>query len=116
MYEAWLIGVFNFYDLRHHFGFHHRLSVYVRGAAHMTDAAPYWRNKVKIEYDGIAREHLLLEFNLVDLHKIGEVIFRIRDRLQHKDSSRLRHRLDLEHAGHYGGARKMPLEKRFIHR
>ena len=61
----------------------------------------YWCEQLHTEEEGIARNHLLAELHIIDLHEVSTLAPRLFQLVQYEQTATLCHRLYLENAWHY---------------
>jgi hypothetical protein len=102
-------------NLRHHFGLGNGFAVHKSNTTHVANTSADGRNKFKFKDEGVARTNFLLEPHIVYFHEIGQVIFRIRNRVQYQNSTHLRHGFNNQNARHNRISGEVPAEEILVH-
>ena len=80
-----MVLVFN--DLGHQFTLHDQLAAHKDLSETYGNAPANGFQQVDLQDQCITRDHLSLEFYIVNFQEIGGIIFRIRDCTQHQDTA-----------------------------
>src|ERR1035441_10625246 len=92
----------------------HHFSPHFANPFGLADLAAYLR-QLNINHQHIPRLPRLAPFHIPRRHEIGHLAC-VLGVLEHKDSSHLRHGLQLQHPGHYRVSGEMPLKVRLVYR
>src|SRR5690606_6870019 len=103
-------------NLCHQFCFGHQFPIRIRMRLHMANSSSNWRYQITFKNQRISGKHFLFKLHIVDLHEISQVVLRIGNRTQDKDSAGLRHGFNNEYTWHYWRTWKMTNKETFVHR
>src|SRR5438093_81174 len=87
------------HDAKEHLRLADDFAVHDAAAFRLRDTAPFFRGDFHLDEERVAGDYGLAKFHLVRAHEVADAS-RISRNAQEQDAADLRHRLELQHAGH----------------